>query len=317
MRFAVLGPGALGCLMAAKLAEAVTTFGDSLWVLDHNRERAEAIQHQGIIYEKFDKKKQYPIKACADPAVISRVDVLFLCVKSYDLKSALDFCRPLLASGTLIVFMQNGIAHLELQNQVGAAVPVYGCTSEGATYLGVGHTRHAGEGTTFLGCLGNPDMGAGRQMLDRAVSRLRTGGLSVSLSDTILVRLWAKLFINVGINALTAIHDCRNGDLLSLPEAVTEMRAAVSEAEHVAITKGIIVENDPYQTTINVCRSTAANISSMRQDVLKKKRTEIDAINGAVVREAELLGLSAPVNASIVKRMQEIEQGYAGQRAGA
>ena len=309
MRLAVAGPGALGCLLAARLAEAAAKTGDNIWILDHDRKRADRIRRQGIIYEKFDNRKQYLLEACADPASVERVDVLFLCVKSYDLRSALAYWRPLLVPGTLVVFMQNGIAHLEFSDQVGEAAPAYGCTSEGATYLGVGHIRHAGEGATYLGFLRAQDP-ASEGLLGRTVSLLQSCGLAVSNSDTILVRLWAKLFVNVGINALTAIHDCLNGDLLSLPEAKLEMKAAVLETEKLASAKGIVVENDPYLTTLDVCRATAANISSMRQDVIKKRRTEIDAINGAVVKEAIKFGIPTPVNASLVDRIKAIEKGY-------
>ena len=142
------------------------------------------------------------------------------------------------------------------------------------------------------------------------VSCLQAGGLSVAAAENILDRLWGKLFVNVGINALTAIHDCCNGDLLSLPEAGAEMEAAVREAWNLAVAKGITVAGDPYAITLEVCRATAANISSMRQDVLKKKRTEIDAINGAVVREAARLGIPVPVNESLVRRIKEIEGRY-------
>jgi 2-dehydropantoate 2-reductase len=295
--------------MAAKLAEAAVKTGDSLWILDHDPDRADHIHKQGIIYEKFDVRKQYPVNASADPAAVDRIDVLFLCVKSYDLKSALELWQPLLVSGTIIVFMQNGIAHLEFRDRVGTAIPAYGCTSEGATYLGAGHTRHAGNGSTFLGFLEESDSAA-EELLGQTASTLENGGLTVSVSDTILSRLWAKLFVNVGINALTAIHDCLNGDLLSLSGVEAEMKAAVLEAEQVAAAKGIRVEKDPFRTTVEVCRATAVNISSMRQDVLKKRRTEIDAINGAVVKEAAKFRIPTPVNASLVERIKEMEKGY-------
>jgi 2-dehydropantoate 2-reductase len=95
-----------------------------------------------------------------------------------------------------------------------------------------------------------------------------------------------------------------------LPGVEADMKAAVLEAEQVAAAKGISVENNPYQTTVEVCRATAANVSSMRQDVLKKRRTEIDAINGAVVKEAASFGIKTPVNASLVGRIKEMEKGY-------
>jgi 2-dehydropantoate 2-reductase len=313
MRFVIVGPGALGCLLGAKLAEAVTRTDDILWILDHDPKRADLIQRKGILYEKFDRQKRYPVKACADPEVIGRADVIFLCVKSYALESTLQFCRPLLQPRTLLIFMQNGIGHIDLGNQVGEAAAAFGCTSEGATSLGPGHTRHAGDGATFLGFLDPPDEFF-RALLGKTVSVLQAGSLSVSASENIRTRLWAKLFVNAGINALTAIHDCMNGELLTIAGAGEEMREAVREAEQVAIAKGIPIENDPYQATVAVCKATARNISSMRQDVLKKRPTEIDAINGAVVKEALPFKIATPVNDSLVGRIKEIENKYGTQR---
>jgi 2-dehydropantoate 2-reductase len=309
MRFVIVGPGALGCLMGAKLVEAVVGTDDSLWILDHDQKRAKHINTNGILYEKSDRQKRYPVNACADATIIGRADVLFVCVKSYDLGPTLEFCRPLLQPRTLLLFMQNGIGHLDLRDQVGDATPAFGCTSEGATSLGAGYTRHAGDGSTFLGFLDKQDAASG-DLLVKTVSRLQAGGLNVSVSENIRTRLWAKLFVNVGINALTAIHDCKNGELLSIAEAQNEMQEAVGEAQRLAAAKGIPIEHDPYQTTVAVCRATAQNISSMRQDVLKKRRTEIDAINGAVISEALQYGIATPVNDSLVRRIKEIECNY-------
>jgi 2-dehydropantoate 2-reductase len=309
MDFTVVGPGALGCLMGAKLAEAISGEKDHLWILDHDQTRAEHINRMGIAYQKFDLQKHYPVNACADPQIIGKADVLFLCVKSYDLKTTLQFCQPLLQPRTLLIFMQNGIDHLDLRGQMGDARPVYGCTSEGATSIGAGHIRHAGEGTTFLGFLDRPDDNL-QTILAQTVATMEAGGLSVSISDSILTRLWAKLFINVGINALTAIYNCKNGELLSITTAQEEMREAVREAEQLAKAKGIPIETDPYLATAAVCRATADNISSMRQDVLKRRRTEIGAINGAVVKEALQYRIATPVNTSLIKRIGEIEKTY-------
>jgi 2-dehydropantoate 2-reductase len=314
MRFVIVGPGALGCLLGAKLAEAVTRTDDVLWILDHDPKRADLINRKGILYEKFDRQKRYPVKACADPKIIGRADVIFLCVKSYAIRASLEFCRSLLCQPrTLLIFMQNGIGHMDLGDQVGEAAVAFGCTSEGATSLGAGHVRHAGDGTTFLGFLDRLDE-TFQALLIKTVSVLQAGRLSVSVSENIRTRLWAKLFVNVGINALTAIHDCMNGELLTIAGAGQEMREAVREAEQVAVAKGIPIENDPYQATVAVCKATARNISSMRQDVLKNRPTEIDAINGAVVKEALRLKIATPVNDSLVRRIKEIENKYSTQR---
>ena len=311
MRFVIVGPGALGCLLGAKLAEAAARTEDTLWVLDHDPKRAEQIRRKGLLYEEFDRQKRYPVNACADPLIIERADIIFLCVKSYALETTLEFCRPLLQPGTLLIFMQNGVGHVDFRDRVGEAAAAFGCTSEGATLLGTGHVRHAGDGETFL----DRSDDISQALLLKTVAILQAARLSASVSENILTRLWAKLFVNVGINALTAIHDCMNGELLTIAGVQEEMRAAVREAELVALAKGISLENDPCQATVAVCRATARNISSMRQDVLKKRPTEIDAINGAVVREALRFGIATPVNDALVRRIKEIESNYRSQRS--
>ncbi|MDR3629762.1 MAG: 2-dehydropantoate 2-reductase [Desulfocapsaceae bacterium] len=309
MRYVIVGPGALGCLVGAKLAQGAAAAAGDVWILDHDRGRAEQISRQGLVYEKSGRQQSLAVKATADPGEVGRADILFLCVKSVSVQSSLKFCRPLLQAQTLLIFMQNGIGHLDYRDQSGKAVPAFGCTSEGATSLGPGQVRHAGDGQTFLGFLDPPD-NASRALLEQTAACMQAGGLKVSVSEDILTRLWAKLFVNVGINALTVIHDCRNGDLLDIAEVRREMRAAVAEAQEVALAKGISIINDPYETTVSVCRATALNISSMRQDVVKKRLTEIDAINGAVVREATKLGIKTPVNESLVRRIKAIERTY-------
>ena len=135
--------------------------------------------------------------------------------------------------------------------------------------------------------------------------------MATTVTADILHRLWAKLFINVGINALTAIHGCLNGDLLTIPGVAERMQTAVDEAEQVARASGIAVNGDPFTATVEVCRRTAANISSMLQDVRRRRRTEIDAINGTVVRVGQTLGLETPENLRLVQQIRAIEAEYA------
>jgi 2-dehydropantoate 2-reductase len=125
-----------------------------------------------------------------------------------------------------------------------------------------------------------------------------------------LTRLWAKLFINVGINALTAILGCKNGELLSLPGIDRRMEAAIDEAIRIAVRENVPIIDEPHQATRLVCRKTAQNISSMLQDVTKKRRTEIDAINGALVVLGKKLGIDTPENSLLVRQIKEMEAGY-------
>ena len=134
--------------------------------------------------------------------------------------------------------------------------------------------------------------------------------MQAEVTDSPLKYVWAKLFINVGINALTAIHGCRNGELLDKPEIKVTMEKAVREAEQVARKKGIQIDADPVVAMFSVCRTTAENTSSMLQDVQKRRLTEIDAINGAIVAEGEALGIPTPVNIELVRRVKELESSY-------
>lgn len=304
MHIVLAGPGALGCLLASMLTKGNKGGVDTISLLDYNRDRATRISEHGVVYQKDDTKTNYDINVYSDPFQIGHVDVLFLCVKSYDVRETLQFCNPLLGADTLLVFMQNGMAHLRHEIYSGKATQAFGTTTEGATRLGPGYVRHAGVGSTYLGFL-EPKKQKYKEILQAVVDRLTAGGMEVYRSETILRRLWAKLFINVGINALTAIHDCTNGELLTIPEARAQMKEAITEAEEVARVEGVSISN-PLQNTVDVCKATTENISSMLQDVRQMRKTEIDAINGAIVQMAQLHRIATPVNSLLISRVKEL-----------
>jgi 2-dehydropantoate 2-reductase len=310
MHILVVGPGALGCLVAAAISRGLADAGSRLSVLDHDRRRADLLDHQGIWYELDGARRRFSLPVTADPLTAGPADVIILCVKSYDVPASLAFCRPLLIEGTVLLFLQNGIAHLDCGDATGAAAVAFGTTTEGATLIAPGQVRHAGHGATFLGFPAPADARS-TALLERLAAICSRGGMTATITNDILDRLWAKLFVNVGINALTAIHGCANGDLLTLPGGVERMRTAVAEAERVARARGIAVSGDPFAATVEVCRKTAANISSMLQDVRRQRRTEIDAINGAVVGVGRALGLETPENLRLVEQIRAIEAGYA------
>lgn len=309
MHFLLVGPGALGCLVSSVVTKGLGVTGDRLTVLDHNAERAEHLNRHGIIYQLGDKCTTISVTATSNPQDIGPVDVVLLCVKSYDVSTSLAFCRRLLTEKTLVIFLQNGISHLSMPDHLGDATAAYGTTTEGATLLRRGHVRHAGSGVTSLGFLAPAD--AHRTMLlEKADRVLKAGGFEVHCTGNVLSKIWAKLFINVGINALTATQNCKNGELLTLPGIDLRMQAAVSEAMLIARTEGIEIMDDPYRATRIVCSKTAENISSMLQDVRNRRRTEIDAINGAIVVKGLNYNIKTPENSLLCRQVKEIEAGY-------
>ncbi len=306
MNIVLVGPGALGCLFASTLIKGNINNINTISLLDHNSDRAGQITSKGLLYQEGLNSINYAVNAFSNPAEIGRVDAVFLCVKSYDVEKALNFCSPLLQENTLLIYMQNGMSHLAQNVSSSKVIQSFCTTTEGATCLGHGHVRHAGVGSTFFGFL-QPQMDEHSSLLQEIIDLLKAGGMNVSNSKDIYRRLWAKLFINVGINALTAIHNCKNGDLLNIPKAQETMTQAIAEAQQVANAEGVEISK-PLEKTIDVCRATAENISSMLQDVRQKKKTEIDAINGAIVKMAAIHNIATPVNSLLVKLVKEIEQ---------
>ncbi len=303
-RVAVVGPGALGCLLATTLCR----IHEEIWVLDHDSQRAGLLQHSGLTLERGGCLAHFPVQVTADPQRIGPVTLVLLCVKSPALPHTLPALLPLLTENTLLLAWQNGIGHLPVLQEAELPCPVVlAVTSLGAHLVGPGRVRFGGEGATSLGFLGEVREEA-RAALEGVAGLFRRAGLEVRVEADILPQVWNKLLVNVGINALTALYNCENGGLLENDEALALLRAAVLEAAGVARAKGIAIAADPVARTIAVCRATAGNISSMLQDVRGKRQTEIEAINGAVLEEANRLGIPAPVNAQLVAAVKSLEK---------
>lgn len=309
MHYVLVGPGALGCLLASTAAQAIKD-SDTFTILDYNSERASLLSQRGILYQEGDTQSSFDVNAVSNPDQLGHVDVILLCVKSYDIKSCLDICKPILGKDTLLIFMQNGIRHLACEEALFGATAAYGTTTEGATLIGPGHVKHAGRGMTHLGFL-SPPTDHFNTLLLKTNNLFAEGGLTTSLTSSILTKLWAKLFVNVGINALTATLGCKNGELLTIPGVEKRMRTAIDEATQVAQARGIEILSDPFEIAQTVCKNTAGNVSSMLQDIRNKRKTEISSINGAVVAFGQDLDIDTPENRLLMEQVKDIESNYA------
>jgi 2-dehydropantoate 2-reductase len=245
----------------------------------------------------------------AAPEVCAEAEVIFLCVKATALAAALDRIRPFLAPGKLLLGMQNGIAHLEPLAGLGCMAAL-GITTEGATLVAPGRVRHGGAGLTRLGLLTPAPAAAGK--LARLARLLNEASVATRITTEPRKHAWAKLFINAGINGLTALLNCPNGGLLASAPIRERLTLAVREAEAVARAAGIPIDEDPVAAAFRVCQATGNNISSMLQDIRNHRRTEIDAINGAVVAAGRALGVPTPVNEELVRQVRELEAAFAG-----
>ncbi|MBW2034693.1 MAG: 2-dehydropantoate 2-reductase [Deltaproteobacteria bacterium] len=290
MHFLIVGPGAMGCLFGSRLKKA----GHEVTLLDYKQERADIINEQGITVEGVTGK--YRVHVPAVTGKISRTpDVVLICVKSNQTRAAAEGLKTWLGPEARVVTLQNGLGNLEI-----------GVTAEGATFLGPGHVRHAGQGETIIGPQGPPE-----GPVAAIVSAFNAAGFDTRTVDNVNDLIWGKLIINVGINALTAIIRLKNGRLPEIEGIKTIMDQAVHEAVAVANAKDIrLPYPDPLERVLEVCRATAGNIASMLQDVLKQRLTEVAFINGAIVREGEALGIPTPINRALTCLVQAIEQTY-------
>ena len=312
MEVVVVGPGALGCLLAARLGRF-----NRVRLFDRDPARASFLECQGVVLEEDDNVSVVPVGATADPNAVGVADLVLLCVKSPKVTEAVNLSRPFLTRAGLILALQNGISHLEsLPGLLAGRCWGLGVTAQGATLVAPGRVRHRGRGLTRIGW--PPDeSGSGSEFkrgchpdLLEVAGSLTEAGIETRVADDILPHLWAKLLVNAGINALTAIHDCPNGDLLKSPEVLARLDAVVREGEAVAKKKGIRLERDPVEMTIEICRATRANFSSMLQDVRAHRLTEIDAINGALVRQGHSLGVPVAGNEELVRQVRDLERKY-------
>lgn len=303
MKIVVVGPGAIGCLYAAFLSKQA-----DVWLLDKNEQRAKKITEQGIKLEGVSGKWHAKVRATAEPNDIGEVDLVIICVKSYDTKAAVKKAKNLVADKTLVLTLQNGVGNIEIIGDVvGQDKVIGGVSNQGATLLDIGHIRHAGRGETVIGKIG----GKTPVQLRRIREIFNKAKLDMRISRDIKGLIWSKLIINVGINALASITRLNNGRLIEFEGTRQILKSAVTEAIKVAKRKRIkLIYDDPLAKVESVCEATSANICSMLQDILKEKKTEIDFINGVIIRQAQGLGIPVPVNTALRDLIKTIESTY-------
>lgn len=303
MRTVIIGAGAMGCLFGGLLSEA----GMHVCLLDVWREHVDALQRNGLTIEWRGRTRTIAVQATTDTASLGAADLVMVFVKSGHTDEAARTAVRLAADSGLVLTLQNGLGNADvLARAVGAGRVIAGTTSQGATLLGPGRIRHAGRGSTIIGMWGGGKFQAAFQVADW----LSRSGIAAEAVEDIQPVVWNKLLVNVGINAITALTGIQNGQLLDLPQTRALSQAAAEEAAAVARACGVAVAEDVVQRVFAVARATAENRSSMGQDVDARRVTEIETINGAVVRRAVELGMPVPVNQALTALVETLQAHY-------
>ncbi len=297
MEMLIEGTGAMASLFAARFAQQ----GIPVTMVGRWQEAIQAIRDQGVCLMEEDGREQaYPVRVVHSDSLCDPHAQALVLVKSWQTEAAAGHLKRALAADGLALTLQNGLGnHEKLSAVLGTGRVCLGTTTAGATSLGPGRVRAVGRGGITL---------VSHPRLEPIADALHQAGFQIEIVYDHQALLWSKLVINAAINPLTAVLRIPNGELLNRPTARILMVEAAREAAAVAAALQIhLPYPDPVEMVENVVLSTATNQSSMLQDVLRGAPTEIDAINGAVVKAGETVGISVDVNRTLWQLVKAIE----------
>ena len=309
MKIAVLGAGSLGCAMGSCLVEA----GHEVWLINRRVDHVEAMRQNGLTVRVNGVDRQIAVKATTRPQDIAEqsgtMDLVVVLVKSFHTLEAITAATSIVGDDTVVMSLQNGLGHEDvLAKVVGREKLVAGKTYAGGQMLGPGHILRGTQGKdTHIGELD----GQITERIQRIAEVFNAAGLLTHISDNIMGTIWDKLLVNVATGALSGITRLAYGDLYQVAEVKACALAAVTEAMAVAKASGIELSvTDPEAPWLKAGAGLPAEFkASMLQSLEKGSITEVDYVNGAVVRWGEQCGIPTPVNRTLVACIKGIERG--------
>ncbi|WP_298929458.1 2-dehydropantoate 2-reductase [uncultured Ramlibacter sp.] len=283
LKVAVMGAGAVGCYYGGMLARA----GHAVTLIARPQ-HVQAIEAAGLRMETKTFDEQLRLAASSEPSAVQGADLVLFCVKSTDTEAAGAQILPFLAPDTLVLCLQNGVDNADRlrgvlpQHAVAAAV-VYVATE----MAGPGHVKHHGRGELVI----EP---AARS---RAVAQaLEAAGVPTEISDNVRGALWAKLVLNCAYNAVSAIAQRPYGENVQGEGILEVMGDVVAECLAVAAAEGVTLPGDVHAAVRKIAQTMPSQFSSTAQDLARGKRSEIDYLNGLIVRRGQALGIATPAN---------------------
>ncbi|MGO5066366.1 MULTISPECIES: ketopantoate reductase family protein [unclassified Clostridium] len=301
MKIAIIGAGAMGSLYGAYLHKS----GEEVYLINKWKEHINAINKYGLIIEDGNNRLKFHPMAVLDSNNIRIVDLAIVFVKSTKTEEAILENKNIIGEDTYVLSLQNGYGNGEkIEKHINKDRIIVGTTGEGCTTIKAGHIKHAGSGETYIGMFSGKE----DSILKKLENILNYSGFNVHICKDPSELIWNKLIINVGINAITAILKIKNGELLKQNTTKSIMQNAVIEAVKVANAKGFnFYKEEMIEKVEKVALKTAENKSSMLQDILNNKKTEIEVINGAIVREGIKFNIKTPINETLTNLIIALE----------
>jgi 2-dehydropantoate 2-reductase len=293
MHICVVGAGAMGGSFAALLTRA----GHEVSIIDTWAAHIDAVKSAGLQMQGALGDYTANLDASTRTDRASFADWAIVFTDSNSTADAAHTVAQVLKPDGSVITMQNGIGNVEkLVEHLGAERVVGGSSMCSAASAGPGHVLFTHLATTTIGELD----GARTARIEALAALLESTGLIIQIGEQIMAKIWNKFVLNCGVNALCATTGLRSGEMTRIPELYALQSRIIKEALEVVAAKGIeLPDSDPW-TTIKYSSYHKFNQPSMLQHVLAGKRTEIDAINGALVREAQALGIATPYNEALV-----------------
>jgi 2-dehydropantoate 2-reductase len=297
---AVLGAGAVGCYFGGMLARA----GAPVTLIGRPR-HVEALARDGLWLETLRFQERVPVAASTAVDAARDAAVVLVCVKTLDTEAAAKSLAPHLAPGAVVASLQNGVDNVERIRAATGVEAVPAVVYVAAAMTGPGRVRHSGRGDLIVG---NP-RGGPRREAERLAALFTRAGVPCVVSDNIEADLWAKMIMNCAFNAVSALARARYGRVAHNPWTRELLRRVVEEATAVARACGVrFGDVDLVEAAFRLAEAMSEATSSTAQDIARGKRTEIDSLNGYVVRRGAELGVPAPVNQTLHALVKLLEE---------
>lgn len=293
MKFAVMGAGAVGCYYGGMLARA----GHEVMLIARPQ-HVQAVQQHGLLLDTQTFTEHVALQASSDPAAVRGAQCVLFCVKSTDTESAATAIAPHLDADAVVLSLQNGVDNAERVQAVLAQSVLPTVVYVATGMAGPGHVKHNGRGELVIG----PSLRS-----EALVAEFARADVPVQISDNVAGALWLKLIINCAYNALSAITQLPYGRLVQGQGIAAVMRDVVDECLAVAQACGVQVPGDTWGAVQAISGAMATQYSSTAQDLARGKRSEIDYLNGHVVRKGDQLGIPTPANRVLLALVKTLE----------
>lgn len=303
MKICFVGAGALGCAIGGTLAKA----GAQVTLVDLNTAHVDAINRHGLVMREDGEDRPVKVHATTDYQDVGVVDLVIVLVKSNVTGAAIEAAKSIVGPGTVVMSIQNGLGHEDiLAEVVGREHLLAGKTYVGGVLLGPGHVIAGVAGK--LTHIGELD-GSITPRVTRVAEEFTRAGLDTIVSPNIVGTIWDKLLINVATGAVSAVTGLVYGGLYKVPEVEATAIAAVAEAMAVAKAQGVRLSiKEARDAWVMAAEGLPFEFkTSMLQSLERGQATEVDFINGSVVRAGKACGVPTPVNETLVACVKGIE----------